>query len=368
MNETMMISPQLMARLNGVSGKMQNLLGGQMGGCGFLAIFEQLMLSDEELAMLMSSQEEDQENMDMAMQMMAELLFSGNPQAQELLQQLTPEQLAAAAGIDEGSARQLLNLQEQQVQSLQEQQPKAQEQQSPQQEGKQASFEEILVQQTQTSGQTEENVGGEDLMKGQYQFRNAVLEAKQKLDGEKKETVGELDIEALQASVNARRFAPAAGISAQLQPETVDAKDVIDQMRNGILENLSKGRNEFVMKLKPEGLGEITVKMQETKEGIAMSILASSPQVAKLISNDVAALQNALRPLHAQVQEVLYTPTEAAQSAASYNAFSEQSFHQQQFAHQQHTGGSSHRGGQSEGLEDVSWNLELDDDSLDTYI
>lgn len=360
MNE-MTISPQLMARLSGISGSsMQKLLGGQMGDGGFMAIFEQLMNSDEELAMLMQGQQDEQENIDMAMQMMAELLFSANPQAQMLLQQLNPEQLTAISDSMKSVASQPLNVQPETM---------TVQQQTPQEGEEQASFEKILVQHFQTNSQAESQNNSEDLMQGQYQFRNAVLEAKQKLDGEKKGPVPELDIEALQASVNEKRFVPAAGVSAQLQTEVVDAKDVINQMKDGILNNISKGNDEFVMKLKPEGLGEITVKMQEIEGKISMSILASTPQVAKLISNEVVALQNALRPLQAQVQEVSYMAPEAAQSAASYNAFSEQSFHhQQQFSQQNHTGNSNNGSSPSDGLEEVSWNLEPEDDSLDTYI
>ncbi|MCQ4735691.1 flagellar hook-length control protein FliK, partial [Anaerotruncus colihominis] len=78
----------------------------------------------------------------------------------------------------------------------------------------------------------------------------------------------------------------------------------MEQLKMGIQENYAANRDEFVVKLKPDGLGEITVKLVQRENSIALSILASSPQVARLISNEVAALQNALRPLQAEVTQI----------------------------------------------------------------
>ena len=101
-----------------------------------------------------------------------------------------------------------------------------------------------------------------------------------------------------------------------------------------------------------------------------MKLVASSPQVAKLISEQVMSLQNALRPLHAEVTEISTIAPQAAENAAQYGAFSEQ---QQQFSRQQQfTGGGAHqsaRGSVDSGEEPVEWDPQVRlDDTLDAYI
>lgn len=122
------------------------------------------------------------------------------------------------------------------------------------------------------------------------------------------------DVEALQAAVEQKQFVlpqhrSLEAAAAEAPPE---AKEVIPQLSTGILDNLSAGKDEFVVKLKPEGLGEITVKLVEKEGKILLSILTSSPQVAKALSQDVAALQQSLRPLQAQVQEIAVAESTAA--------------------------------------------------------
>lgn len=125
-----------------------------------------------------------------------------------------------------------------------------------------------------------------------------------------------LDIEALQQAVNNRQFA--VDPSAQ-EKQTADIQDIAEQLKTGILNNVKQGKSEFVVRLKPEGMGEITVKFTENKNEIALRIVTSSASVGKMIANEVTALQNALRPLRAQVQEIVTVPA-ANQSYAAGTA------------------------------------------------
>ena len=113
-----------------------------------------------------------------------------------------------------------------------------------------------------------------------------------------------LDIESLQADVNTRRFLPAEAMTQKQSLPVPDAQEIAKQLKTGILDNLAKGKNEFLVRLKPEGLGEILVKLSETKDKVSLSIFTNDSQTARLISGEVAALQNALRPLNAEVQEI----------------------------------------------------------------
>ena len=200
----------------------------------------------------------------------------------------------------------------------------------------------------------------------------SIREAKALMQRDRKQVVNDLpDIEALQAEVDARRFVPVDTGSHELQqPIVPDGEELAQQVKSGILENVAKGKNEFVVRLKPEGIGEIVVKLSEDKEKISLSILTTSTQTARLISNEVAALQNALKPLNAEVQEI--TTVAANEQAAQYSAQNQMTDQGRQ-SHSRQEPSHSHRAQQVTGVEDgfddtVETGLAKDDDSLDTYI
>ena len=285
----------------------------------------------------------EDEGVELGMQMMAEMLLSGNPQAAQILEQLglEPEQVQALAqaGQDAGRVAQIEEMQApvQQADTTAAEQPAEQAQDT------------IQVFVAGQNSQPEEPGEDGSLMQGEHQFRNAVQIAREKLGGQSKEEGQPVDVDALQAHANSYRFEPAQPMQK--------------------LEATMRPDPQFGVKLKPEGLGEITVSLTQQDGGIAMKLVASSPQVAKLISDQVMSLQNALRPLHAEVTEISTIAPQAAENAAQYSAFSEQ----QQFSRQQQfTGGGAHqsaRGGMDSGEEPVEWDPQVRlDDTLDAYI
>jgi len=200
----------------------------------------------------------------------------------------------------------------------------------------------------------------------------SIRAAKELMQRDKKENIKPLlDIESLQADVDSRRFVPVEAESAkQPQPPVPNGEELAAQVKTGILENVAKGKNEFVVRIKPEGIGEIVVKLSEDKEKISLTILTTSTQTARLISSEVAALQNALRPLNAEVQEI--TTVAANEQAAQYSAQNQmtdqgrQSHGEQE---SQHSRRAQRIGGIEEDFEDtVEEGLAANDEILDTYI
>ena len=373
--EQMMV--QAAAPVQGVQGvsfrALQGALAGQQPvGDGFAMLFQQLMGAlngegDPMAALLaqMGQMQDDAEDegVELGMQMMAEMLLSGNPQAAQILEQLglEPEQVQALAqaGQDAGRVAQIEEMQApvQQADTAAGEQPAEQAQDT------------IQVFAAGQNSQPEEPGEDGSLMQGEHQFRNAVQIAREKLGGQSKEEGQPVDVDALQAHANSYRFEPAQPMQKLEATMRPDPQEVVSQLRDGILDRLGK-QDEFVVKLKPEGLGEITVSLTQQDGGIAMKLAASSPQVAKLISEQVMSLQNALRPLHAEVTEISTIAPQAAENAAQYSAFSEQ---QQQFSRQQQfTGGGAHqsaRGSVDSGEEPVEWDPQVRlDDTLDAYI
>ncbi len=106
---------------------------------------------------------------------------------------------------------------------------------------------------------------------------------------------------------------PAVTSVSTAKTETADAAPaVLDQITTGISENLNTGKTEFVMKLKPEALGEITVKLVEESGKKTLQIITGSTHTANLINNELAALREAVKPMQVEVHDVIFKAPETA--------------------------------------------------------
>lgn len=81
-----------------------------------------------------------------------------------------------------------------------------------------------------------------------------------------------------------------------------DKFEIINQFKEGFLENISKKR--FTVRLKPEGLGEITVNMLNNEGKISLSILASNQTVQKALEGNLENLQASLRQHNAEITTI----------------------------------------------------------------
>lgn len=206
---------------------------------------------------------------------------------------------------------------------------------------------------------------------------SSIRAAKELMQRDKKENIQPLlDVESLQADVDSRRFAPVtSGASLEEQLQVPDGEELADQVKAGIFQNVSQGKNEFVVRIKPEGIGEITVKLSEAKDRISLTIVAANEQTAKLISNEVLALQNALRPLNAEVQEITTAAVAASEQSTQYSAQNQMTDQGRQ-SHSQQESDRSGRGRRVGGVggaddsfeETVESGAAANDEILDTYI
>lgn len=330
----------------------------QPQGDAFAMIFQQLMGQNDELGSLFSQlvelQQDDQEKAnELGMQMMAEILYV-NPEIQTLFPQVQqavqPEQ--TIQGVDKGVRNHVMALQNPVVQ------PEEEKSEQPVEKVTSEDFYTVL----------QDNWKGQQPSLGIRLEGDTLRQAKQLLAQKPKETVEPQDVESLQADVNAKRFLHVENIVPKETMEFVDVNEIADQLKTGIAENISQGKNEFIVKLKPEGIGEVVVKLSENKERISLSIFTSSEQTAKLITNEVLSLQNALRPLHAEVEQITVTPNGQTAEYAAQTSMNDQS---QQFAGQQFAGQwqQTFRSQMQENGDFGSVVEEiLPDDGLDTYI
>ena len=173
---------------------------------------------------------------------------------------------------------------------------------------------------------------------GANDFRSAVSQAKQELDflspnkDNKAQNRFDVDVDQLQKDVDAGRFV-ASSANVEEAPELPHIPlNIMSQVKEGIIQEIGSGKDEFIVKLKPEGLGEITVHLMQSDDKIALSISASNSHVARLLSSEIDQLRESLRPYNTVVQEVVDQQAYASNQDFAQN-FSGQ--YQQQFAGQQ---------------------------------
>lgn len=308
--------------------------------------------------------EGEQDAQEMVMQMLAELMYGVVPLDSSVAQLVNPDAAQTAQTV---GAQLLANS------GLVQQPDASKAQQNPQAN---AEFAQALTAREQqalevlsaSGGATQSGDEQKDNLSGNASFRESIMQAQKLMkdgaeadDGKKDE---KLDIERLQGDVDAGRFGTTSSVKVKAAAQP-DAKNLMDQVKSGITDNLSKGKNEFVVKLKPDGLGEITVKLVEQGSRIALSITTSNAQVAKLINGEMAGLREALRPFNTDVQEVV-SHSQAYQTAQDQQSFAQE----QQRQYQEHTASQSHFTARNDMADPIAEQMTQAglDSGLDTYI
>lgn len=86
-------------------------------------------------------------------------------------------------------------------------------------------------------------------------------------------------------------------------PETIS---ISQQIQNGFAKQVDLSK-EFAIKLKPEGLGEIVVRMVSESDGTSsVSMITNNQQVKALLESDMADLRSALLNQNIEIKEVVY--------------------------------------------------------------
>ncbi|MEM1485258.1 flagellar hook-length control protein FliK [Oscillospiraceae bacterium PP1C4] len=277
----------------------------------------------------MTQEDEEQNGNELAMQMLAELFLPNLP-TEDLLKQTSAvglvQQQTGQSPLS-GILQQLSPAVQQELRELEG--TKGKPMQALFQEALDGSQEGTDAVQVISVAQTSEKET--TLLGGESQFQNSVTEAlkliKAQRKDEQKNQFDMIDVDKMQQEVNAGKFNNATAVHKASTP-LLDSKDLIAQLQTGIQEHISNGKNEFVVKLKPEGLGEITIKMSELDNKISLSIITSSTQAARALSGELTALRESLRLLNADVHEVI------TQSQSAFNAAQNEQFGQNYQGHQ----------------------------------
>lgn len=203
-------------------------------------------------------------------------------------------------------------------------------------------------------------------------FQQAVQTAKAQLAAEAEGTEAapktDVDIDTLQQQVDegVHMRNPQFAIQVPDQPmEEAPAAPVSTQLAQGIQVAMDNGDGQFTIRLLPEGLGEMEVRLTKTAEGIALNIVARNEDAQKMLAAEIDMLKQSLAPLKVVVESIVTYQDDALQNQQS--AFLQQQGRQHD---RQETGASTGIGGQvaDEPEADPVVIQSVASSALDTYI
>lgn len=165
---------------------------------------------------------------------------------------------------------------------------------------------------------------------------DAIVKAKQMLSDylAQQSDTDEIDVDNLQNELAKASTTTLFELSLKSSGETTDV-NTLEQITEGIKQNISLGKSEFTIKLTPETLGEITVKLVEAEGKTTLTISTANEQAAKIINKEIDALREAVAPMNVEVRNAVTSTNESAGGSMQQYNMSGQQFAQQQFTGQQ---------------------------------
>lgn len=118
--------------------------------------------------------------------------------------------------------------------------------------------------------------------------------------------------------------------------QELDVEDLNTQITQGIRNGDITDTKEMVIRLRPEGLGEVTVKLvQDNSNNIKIDIVTASERTAQLLNEKLPSLRENMKELQAEISEVFYNdnqgnPEQNAQDRADLWAYSQEQREQRQ--------------------------------------
>ena len=150
-----------------------------------------------------------------------------------------------------------------------------------------------------------------------------------------------------------------------------------EQITDGVKANLNLEKTEFTVKLNPESLGELTLKIVEESGKMVLDITAASENTAKLLNSDLAVLRESVGSMNLEIREVTVSAPENieennAQFDMTGQQFSEQqrafANHQQQQSNKPYYAAQHGSYGVEEVVADYTGRVAAAVDGLDTYV
>ena len=232
----------------------------------------------------------------------------------------------------------------------------------------------LNAQTTVNAASTDKNAGDESLLSQQQSYSRTIARAKELLTKTaSSDTEESQSADKLHSSLGASKTVTPFELQLQNAAKTESAP-LTQQLTEGLKSNLSLGKSEFTMSLKPESLGEITVKLTEEAGRSVLTITTASAATAKLLNSDLDALKAAMAPLNVRVNEAVTQTAAPQQSGSQLFDMAGQQFagqqQQQQFAQQfaARQNGSYNSAGRQTGDETLYTAQAAADSTARTYV
>ncbi len=138
-----------------------------------------------------------------------------------------------------------------------------------------------------------------------------------------------------------------------IMSESYNERQISAQTFRALDESITRNRKNFVIRLNPEGLGEITVKLIKSDSSVLVRMIASDRKTAELLNRDLDVLQDQLKSHNAELETVEYrSPEDTLQNMMNGN---------EQFRRDQHDAG--HRDGSGRNMTYFTQNESEEEES-----
>ncbi len=152
--------------------------------------------------------------------------------------------------------------------------------------------------------------------------------------------------------------------------------NIAEQITDGVKANINLEKSEFTVKLNPEELGELTLKLIEENGKMVLDITAASEKTARMLNGDIVALRESVGSMNIEVREVTVSaPEEIQENNAQFNMTNQQfSDRQRAFQNQQQQDNKPYYAathsvyGAETVTSDYAGRIKSAVDGLDTYV
>ena len=152
--------------------------------------------------------------------------------------------------------------------------------------------------------------------------------------------------------------------------------NIAEQITDGVKANINLEKSEFTVKLNPEELGELTLKLIEENGKMVLDITAASEKTARMLNGDIVALRESVGSMNIEVREVTVSaPEEVQENNAQFNMTNQQfSDRQRAFQNQQQQDNKPYYAathsvyGAETVTSDYAGRIKSAVDGLDTYV
>lgn len=174
-------------------------------------------------------------------------------------------------------------------------------------------------------GQAEENLALQHKQTRDFAMVKEALRTQKKTQ-EGQHAVNAFDVDKWQHEANSPKLTKLDWIQQKNLTGEPEVK-LLPQLTTGIQKHMQQGLQSFTMKLSPESLGEVTVTLTREEGKTVLDIVTGNAHASKIINEELAALREALRPMHVEVnraQQNVQAHNQSEQQAMTGQSFSQQ--------------------------------------------